>query len=85
MGDFKSEQKIRVVCRNDRLASHGLFGTVVGSELGDDEVVPGNLLDVVWLDFPDEGADEIDGGNLRVVSEMAFNIERLERKLDGGV
>lgn len=34
------------------------------------------------LDYPEEGADEIDGAHLRVVSETTFQIEKLERKLD---
>lgn len=80
---------IRVVCTNENLASHGLFGTVVGTERGSDGfrraayIKPGVLFDVIWLDYPDEGSDEIDGGNLRPVSEVAFQIEALERKLDG--
>ena len=73
---------IRVVCTNANLTSHGEFGTVVGTELGSMRVVPGNLLDVEWLDYPDEGSDEIDGGNLRVVSETTYQIEALERRLD---
>ena len=73
----------RVVCNNPNLSSHGLFGTVVGGEHSS-RVEPGNLLDVIWLDYPDEGSDEIDGSNLRVVSEETFQIEVLERRLDGG-
>lgn len=73
----------RVICNNENLTAHGLFGTVVGSEHGNERVVPGNLLAVLWLDYPDEGPDEIDGGNLRVVSEAAYQIEAVERKLDG--
>ena len=71
----------RVVCVNPNLSSHGLFGTVVGGEHSS-RVVPGNLLDVVWLDHPDEGADEIDGSNLKVVSEAAYLVEVVERRLD---
>ncbi len=76
---------IRVICNNPQLNSHGLFGTVTGSELGNDRdsiVEPGNLLDIVWLDWPDEGSDEIDGGNLKVVSETTYQIEVLERRID---
>lgn len=68
----------RVICTNPNLSSHGLFGTVVGS----DSVKPGVLLDVLWLDFPREGTDEIDGSNLRVVPETTYQIEVLERNLD---
>lgn len=73
---------VRVVCNNPNLSSHGLFGTVVGGEHSS-RVVPGNLLDVIWLDYPDEGADEIDGSNLKVVSEGTYQIELMERRLDG--
>lgn len=76
-------QPIRVVCNNPNLSSHGLFGTVVGSERGEDDPVrPGVLCDVIWLDYPDEGSDEIDGSNLKVVSETAYQIEVVERRLD---
>ena len=78
---------IRVVCRNPGLSSHGLFGTVVGQEQTDVLPLPikaGVLYDVIWLDYPDEGSDEIDGSNLRVVSEATYQIEALERRLDGG-
>jgi hypothetical protein len=74
-------QPTRVVCNNPNLSSHGLFGTVVGGEHSS-RVVPGNLLDVIWLDFPDEGSDEIDGSNLKVVTEAAYQIEVVERRLD---
>lgn len=73
-------QPVRVVCNNPNLSSHGLFGTVVGGEHS--SVVPGNLLDVIWLDFPDEGSDEIDGSNLKVVTEATYQIEVVERRLD---
>jgi hypothetical protein len=78
----------RVVCDNPDLSSHGLIGTVVGHEV--QYGVPhvpiraGVLYNVVWLDYPDEGSDEIDGGNLKVVSEATYQIEALERRLDGG-
>ena len=75
-------QPVRVVCNNPNLSSHGLFGTVVGGEHSS-RVEPGNLLDVIWLDYPDEGADEIDGSNLKVVSENTYQIEVVERRLDG--
>ena len=80
---------IRVVCTSENLSSYGLFGTVVGSERGEgisreSHIKPGVLFDVIWLDYPDEGTDEIDGGNLKVVSEATFQIEVVERKLDGG-
>jgi hypothetical protein len=56
---------IRVVCINPALRCHGLFGTVVGSERGEFRPVrPGVLCDIHWLDYPDEGSDEIDGSNL---------------------
>lgn len=80
---------IRVVGTNENLSSYGLFGTVVGSERGEgisreSYIKPGVMFNVIWLDYPDEGSDEIDGGNLKVVSETTFQIEVVERKLDGG-
>jgi hypothetical protein len=84
-----TDRVIRVVCTNEKLPTHGMFGTVVGTERGSDgfsyssDIKPGVLFDVIWLDYPDEGSDEIDGGNLRPVSEVTFQIEALERKLDG--
>ena len=74
-------QPVRVVCNNPNLSSHGLFGTVVGEHSS--RVEPGNLLDVIWLDYPDEGSDEIDGSNLRIVTEATYQIEVVERRLDG--
>ena len=75
---------IRVICTNPSLAFHGDFGTVVGGEFGAD-VRPGNVVDVVWLDYQDEGPDEIDGGNLRIIDEAVFVVECAERGLDRGV
>ena len=78
---MNTDTPTRVVCNNPNLRSHGLFGTVVGGEHSD-SVEPGNLVDVVWLDYPDEGSDEIDGSNLQVVTEVTYQIEVAERKLD---
>lgn len=77
--------EIRVICCNPKLTSHGLFGTIVGHEQPGASALPvraGVVYDVIWLNYPDEGSDEIDGGNLRMISEVAFQTEALERKLD---
>ena len=80
-GRFPPNRPVRVVCDNPNLHCHGLFGTVVGGEHSS-RIEPGNLLDVIWLDYPDEGAGEIDGGNLKVVSEGTYQIELMERRID---
>lgn len=83
-------QPIRVTCINPNLSSYGMIGTVVGSERGEDDPVrPGVLCDVIWLDYLDEDADEIDGGNLGRVTEATYLAEcvRFDREdlLNDGV
>jgi|TARA_R100000084_G_scaffold37668_1_gene15080 hypothetical protein len=41
----------------------------------------GVLYDVIWLDHPDH-PDEIDGSNLKMVTEATYQIELIERELD---
>lgn len=67
----------RIVGSNPRLPSYGLFGTVV-TEANE----PDNLLDVVWLDHPDDGADEIHRDNVATVSELTYQFEAGERRRD---
>lgn len=69
---------MRVVCRR-----RGLFGTVISAENGPTRPLrAGVLYDVRWLDYPDEGPDEIDGGQLIEISEGAYLVEVVERGLD---
>lgn len=79
----------RVVGIKPNLSTYGCYGTIVGQEPVDKhwprhpgQPQAGVLYDVVWLDFPDEGPDEIDGGNLKVVSEETYCIEAIERRID---
>ena len=65
----------RIVCVGE-CSAKGDFGTVVGREFG--------LLSVVWLDWPDEGADEISASLVRTVSESYFQVEALEVRLERG-
>ena len=69
----------RVTCTNPSLSTHGLFGTVVGRSV---RACGGDLLDVVWLDYPAEGSDEIADSNVQTVTEGAFMAEVVERRLD---
>ena len=80
-----TKSPVRVVCNNPNLSSHGLFGVIVGHEqpgVRQLPIRPGVVYDGVWLDYPDEGSDEMDGGNLRVVTEAAYQIEAVERRMD---
>jgi len=77
----------RVMCTNPRLPTHWLYGTVVGHEQPSVRPLPirhGVIYDVVWLDLPNNWQDEIDGGNLRAVSEVTYQIEAVERRIDRG-
>lgn len=65
----------RVVGTNHNQSTHGLFGTVVGGSTT-------GLLEVVWLDYPDEGSDEVHPDNVQTVSEGAYMVEVVERRLD---
>tara|TARA_R110002126_G_scaffold4961_8_gene25936 strand:+ start:375 stop:683 length:309 start_codon:yes stop_codon:yes gene_type:complete len=73
--------EVRVVGTNEALITNGEFGTLVGTELGA-APGPGVLCDVQWLDYPNEGDDEILFDNLRIVSEATYQIEVVERRLD---
>ena len=76
---------IKVKCTNEQSSAYGCFGEVVGTERGQSErfITTGVLYDVQWLDWPNEGPDEIDGAQLQEVAESTYQIEALERALDG--
>ena len=69
---------VRVKCNQS-----GLFGTLVGPMVPpiESDIKPGKILDVAWLDYP-EDVDEIEGGKLTIVSETLFHLEIIERGID---